>query len=350
MPEENSVRFAVIGAGAWGTAVAAHLARKNQRTMLVTRRPEHAVAMQLARENRDYLPGIKLPENLAVTSDLRAALLETDVALVASPSHALREWCGQMKAVLADADRLRLFISLVKGLEIGTHLRPSEVMEQILPGVNVATLTGPTNAAEVARGLPAAMVLAVKRPEAFVDRVQSAMSGTTLRIYTSDDLPGAEYGACLKNIYAIAAGFCDGLKLGDNAKAALLTRSLTEMVRVGEALGAKKETFYGLSGFGDLVATCHGPWSRNREFGQRIGEGKTVEELMAGRKTVVEGHRSADAFHGLCLQKGITAPIMTEVHSILYAGKKPAEALHALMTRELKRETHTPFPSSATRG
>lgn len=343
MAEEPSVRFAVVGAGAWGTAVAAHLARCGQTVALVTRRPEHALAMQLARENRDYLPGIKLPENLAVTSDLRAALLEADVALIASPSHALRAWCEQIQGVLVAARRLQLFISLVKGLEIGTHLRPSEVMAQVLPGVNVATLTGPTNAAEVARGLPAAMVLAVKTPGPFVDRVQAAMSSPSLRLYTSDDLAGAEYGACLKNIYAIAAGLCDGQKLGDNAKAALLTRALTEMVRVGEALGAKKETFYGLSGFGDLVATCHGAWSRNREFGQRIGEGKTVDELMAGRKTVVEGHRSTDAFHGLCLERGITAPIMAQVHSILYENKKPADALYALMTRELKRETHAPF-------
>jgi glycerol-3-phosphate dehydrogenase (NAD(P)+) len=349
MAEDISVRFAVIGAGAWGTAVAAHLARRGQATTLVTRRPEHAVAMQLARENRDYLPGIRLPDTLGVTSDLRAALLEADVALIASPSHALRAWCGRIHEVLGDASRLRLLISLVKGLEIETHLRPSEVMAQVLPGVNVATLTGPTNAAEVARGLPAAMVLAAARQQPFVDNVQAAMSGATLRLYTSDDLPGAEYGACLKNIYAIASGLCDGLKLGDNAKAALLTRALTEMVRVGEALGAKRETFYGLSGFGDLVATCHGVWSRNREFGQRIGEGRTVEELMAGRKTVVEGHRSADAFHGLCQTKGITAPIMSEVRSILYENKKPADALHALMTRGLKRETHQPFPAPAPR-
>jgi glycerol-3-phosphate dehydrogenase (NAD(P)+) len=171
------------------------------------------------------------------------------------------------------------------------------------------------------------------------------MSDSALRIYTGDDLPGAEYGACLKNIYAIAAGLCDGLRLGDNARAALLTRALTEMVRVGEALGAKRETFYGLSGFGDLVATCHGAWSRNREFGQRIGEGATVEQLMAGRKTVVEGHRTADAFHGLCLEKGIAAPILAEIHAILYAGKKPADALRALMTRELKPESARPLAS-----
>jgi glycerol-3-phosphate dehydrogenase (NAD(P)+) len=199
-------------------------------------------------------------------------------------------------------------------------------------------LTGPTNAGEVAHGLPAAMVLAVAQPGPFVDQVQALMSGSTLRLYTSDDLAGAEYGACLKNIYAIAAGVSDGLKLGDNARAALITRSLTEMVRVGEALGAKRETFYGLSGFGDLIATCHGPWSRNREFGVRIGDGQSVNELLSGRRTVVEGYLTTQAFHDLCKERGITAPILAEVYAILYGGKKPKDALMALMTRELKRE------------
>lgn len=342
MSSAPPVRFAVVGAGAWGTALAVHLARQGQATALVTRRSEHALALQLTRENRDYLPGIPLPENLTITSDLRAALLAADVALLASPSHALRTWCEQIRVVLADAARLQLCISLVKGLEGGTHLRPSQVMAELLPGVNVGALTGPTNAAEVARGLPAAMVLAAARPDPLVDRVQAAMSGPSLRLYTSDDLPGAEYGACLKNIYAIAAGVSDGRRLGDNAKAALLTRALTEMVRVGTALGAKVETFYGLSGFGDLVATCHGAWSRNRGFGQKIGEGRTVDELLAGRITVVEGYRSTDAFHGLCAAQGISAPILCEVHAILYRGKSPADALTALMTRGLKREAAPP--------
>jgi len=344
MPDQRPLHFAVIGAGAWGTAVAAHLVRRHQPATLVTRRPEHAVTMQLARENRDYLPGFKLPEALVVTSDLHAALLEAEVVLIASPSHALREWCQRLKADLPRDGRVQLFISLVKGLEVGTQLRPSEVMTQAFPGTNVATLTGPTNAAEVAQGLPAAVVLAAAEPGEFVDRVQAAMSGSTLRLYTSDDLAGAEYGACLKNIYAIAAGFCDGLRLGDNAKASLITRSLAEMVRVGETLGAKKETFYGLSGFGDLVATCHGPWSRNREFGEKVGAGHPVVELLAGRRTVVEGYRTAQALHELCVQKGIAAPILGEVHAILYQGKKPLDALMALMTRELKRETSSPFP------
>ena len=296
------------------------------------------------RRSSDLLPGIKLPDPLIVTNDLRAALVEADVALIACPSQSLRAWCEQMRTVLHDTSRLQLFLSLAKGLEIGTHLRPSEMMAQILPGMNCGTLTGPTNAAEVARGLPAAMVMAAQRADGFVPKVQAAMSGSTLRLYTSDDLVGAEYGACLKNIYAIAAGFCDGLKLGDNSKASLLTRALTEMVRVGQALGAKQETFYGLSGFGDLVATSHGAWSRNREFGEKIGAGKSVAELLAGRKTVVEGHRTTEALYGLCQERGIPAPILGEVYAILYQHKKPADALTALMTRELKRETQTPWP------
>jgi len=344
MPEPRPLNFTVIGAGAWGTAMAVHLARRGQSTTLVPRRPEHAAQLVADRENRDYLPGIKFPEALGLTPDLRTALLETDVALIACPSQSLRAWCDQMGAVLHDTSRLQLFLSLVKGLEIGTHLRPSEMMAQILPGLNCGTLTGPTNAAEVARGLPAAMVMAAQRADEFVPKVQAAMSGPTLRIYTSDDLAGAEYGASLKNIYAIAAGLCDGLKLGDNTKAALLTRAVTEMVRVGTSLGAKPDTFYGLSGFGDLVATSHGLWSRNRDFGEKIGAGKSVAELLAGRKTVVEGHRTTEALHGLCRERGITAPILAEIYAILYQGKKPADALHALMTRELKRETASPFP------
>lgn len=319
--------------------MAAHISRRSQAVTLVTRRAEHALAIQLSRENREYLPGVKLPETLAVTSDLRAALLDAYVVLFASPSHALRTWCEHVRDALPGEHSVQLAVSLVKGLELDSHLRPSEIMAQVLPDINVATLTGPTNAAEVARGLPSAMVLAAARPGAFVDRVQALISGSTLRVYTSDDLPGAEFGACLKNIYAIAAGLCDGLKLGDNAKAALLTRALAEMVRVGATLGAQRETFYGLSGFGDLVATCHGSWSRNREFGQRIGEGKSVEELLEGRRTVVEGHRSTQSFHELCHAKGITAPIMSEMEAILYHSRKPADALMALMTRELKRES-----------
>jgi glycerol-3-phosphate dehydrogenase (NAD(P)+) len=224
-------------------------------------------------------------------------------------------------------------------LELGTHLRPSEVLAAALPGLAVGCLTGPTNAAEVAAGKPAAMVLAAQgAEEGFLAEVQGALSGPTLRVYRSADVAGVEFGGCLKNVYAIAAGCCDGLRLGDNAKAALLTRALAEMVRVGGALGAKAETFYGLGGFGDLVATCTGAWSRNRTFGQRLGEGRKAAELLAASRSVVEGYRTTESFYELCVERGIDAPILTETHRILYAAKPPAEALAALMGRELKRE------------
>jgi glycerol-3-phosphate dehydrogenase (NAD(P)+) len=266
-------------------------------------------------------------------------MADADVIMLACPAQVLRATALRVRAAAPHDSRLRLVVSLAKGLEIGTHLRPSEIMAEALPGIPVGSLSGPTNARGVARCDPSAMVLAVDCPG--VDQeVQASLSSPTLRVYTSDDLPGVEFGSCLKNIYAIAAGVCDGLKLGDNTKAALLTRALAEMVRVGVALGARAETFYGLSGFGDLVATSYGGWSRNREFGQLIGEGGEVTALIANRRTVVEGYKTTEAFASLCAERKIDAPILREMHAILSHGKKPAAALAALMARELKRESH----------
>ncbi len=333
------MKFCIVGAGAWGTAFAVHLARLGRSVTLVPRRAEQAEALLAARENREYLPGVVLPTALSVTADLALALAPATVVLLACPSQALRETTARVHAAGSAATPLRLIVSLAKGLEVGSHLRPTQVIAAVQPEVPVGAITGPTNAGEVARGLPAVMVLGAARgSEGLVAEIQTAISGPTLRVYTSDDLAGLEYGGCLKNIYAISAGCAAGLGLGDNANAALLTRALAEMVRVGAALGARPETFYGLSGFGDLVATCHGAWSRNREFGQRIGEGQKAAELIAHRKTVVEGYRTTESFHGLCVERGIDAPILREMHSILFGGKAPAAALNALMTRELKRE------------
>lgn len=333
------MNFAVLGAGAWGTAFAIHLSRLNHTVTLVPRRFEHALALSSSRENADYLPGIALPPSLQIGHELTPVLMEAEVVLLASPAQALRETCERLRDGLGLATELRLLISLAKGLELGTHLRTTQVISSVLPRYAAGVLTGPTNAGEVARGLPAAMVLAVDRIETFTTAVQAALSCATLRVYTTEDAAGAEFGSCLKNIYAVAAGCSDGLRLGDNTKAALVTRAMSEMERVGQALGAKPETFYGLSGAGDLMATCYGGWSRNRDFGQKIGEGHSVAELLAGRKTVVEGYKTTKAFYGLCQQKQLEAPILTEVYRILYEGKKPADALAALMTRELKRET-----------
>lgn len=332
------MRFVVIGAGAWGTAFALHLARAGRPVTLVPRRIEQAQAIRQRRENREYLPGVAVPDAVNVVDDLSRGLAGADVVLLACPAQALRETVTKVRAALPAGAAVRLVLSLAKGLELGTHLRPSQIIADAFPLVSVGSLSGPTNALEVARGQPAAMVLGVAGADEIAAAVQAAVSAPTLRTYTTDDLAGVEYGGCLKNIYAIAAGCSDGLKLGDNTKAALLTRALAEMVRVGVALGARAETFYGLGGFGDLVATCYGGWSRNREFGEAIGGGRSVSELLAHRKTVVEGYKTTESFAGLCAERGIDAPILRETHAILFEGKKPAAALAALMTRELKRE------------
>ncbi len=332
------MNFVIVGAGAWGTAFAIHLSRLNHTVTLVPRRFEQALAIASTRENADHLPGFRLPPSIQIGHELAPVLMEAEVVLLACPSQSLRETCERVKAGLGLATQLKLIVSLAKGLELGTHLRPSEVITAVLPHFAAGSLSGPTNAAEVALGKPAAMVLAATGAGAFLPGVQAALSGPTLRVYTSADVAGVELGGALKNVYAIAAGCSDGLKLGDNTKAALLTRALAEMVRVGVALGAKTETFFGLGGFGDLVATSTGAWSRNRTFGQRLGEGARAADLIASSKSVVEGYRTTESFHGLCRERGIDAPILGEIHSILYAGKPPADALTALMTRELKRE------------
>ncbi len=332
------MNFCIVGAGAWGTAMALHLNRLGHVVTLVPRRFEHALELSSARENADYLPGQELPLSLQIGHELKPSLMEAEVVLLACPSHGMRATCEAIKENLGAARSIELFVSLAKGLEEETHLSPVSVASQILPDYHHAVLTGPTAAGEVAEGKPTAMVLAASADYRGLSEAQGAVSGDRLRVYRSTDVTGAELGGCLKNIYAIAAGCSDGLGLGDNAKAALLTRALAEMVRLGVALGAKAETFFGLSGFGDLVATSHGSWSRNRSFGQQIGEGETAVSLLEGRKSVVEGYRTTAAFYQLCEQRRLDAPILREVHRILYGRKDPAEALEDLMSRELREE------------
>jgi glycerol-3-phosphate dehydrogenase (NAD(P)+) len=336
------MKFCVVGAGAWGTAFAMHLARRSHAVTLVPRRAGQAAEIEAERENRDYLPGLRLPDGVRVDADLAAGLSGAGAVLLACPAQTLRRTSGRVQAALAPGEGPRVVISLAKGLELGSHMRPSQVISEAIPGVAVGALSGPTNAAEVARGLPAAMVLAASVKGAVLEEIQAELSGPTLRVYRSDDLPGVEYGGSLKNVYAIAAGCCEGLGLGDNAKAALLTRAVAEMVRVGTALGALRETFYGLSGFGDLVATCHGAWSRNREFGLSIGRGGVIAALLEGRRTVVEGYETTRSLAGLCAERGIDAPILAETNAILFLGRRPSDAITALMLRELKRETPHP--------
>ena len=332
------MNFAVIGAGAWGTARAVHLSKLGHTVTLVPRRFEQALQLSSRRENPDYLSGVTLPPSLQIGHELVPVMMEAEVVLLACPAQALRDTAGRLKESLKYATELKLILSLAKGLELGTHDRPTQIVHSVLPRIPVGALSGPTNANEIGRGLPAAMVLAATVDDEFLSHVQGQISGPTLRVYGGADLIGVELGGCLKNIYAIGAGICDGLKLGDNTKSAMLTRALAEMVRVGAGLGAQAETFYGLSGFGDLVATCHGAWSRNRQFGEKLGQGASIDELMAGRKTVVEGYKTTESFHELCRSKKIEAPIMNEIHQTLFADKSPAHALQDLMLRELKRE------------
>ncbi|MGH8017766.1 MAG: NAD(P)H-dependent glycerol-3-phosphate dehydrogenase [Opitutaceae bacterium] len=331
--------ISVLGAGAWGTAMALHLVKLGHTVTLVPRRFEMALELGATRENRDYLPGFPFPDALQVGFEVPPVLMETEVIILACPVAGLRDWSERVRSGLDGARQIKLLICLAKGIEPETHLTPSRIVRDLLPELNVGALTGPSHAGEVARGSPTALVLATERLDENTEAVQCALSGPALRIYTSDDLRGAELGGALKNVYAIAAGICDGLGLGDNAKAALLTRIMAEVIRIGESLGARPVTFMGLSGFGDLIATSYGEWSRNHEFGYGIGSGRTAAELLGGRRTVVEGYRTTESLWSLCQGLAIDAPILREVHAILFEKRKPLDGLGALMGRGLKRES-----------
>lgn len=328
----------ILGAGAWGTAMALHLDRCGHSVTLVPRRMEHALEIASSRENRDYLPGYKLPQRIQIGCEAAPVLMEAEVVFLACPSKALRALCDSIKPHLAAARQLKLCLTLCKGLELETFKTPAEIVGEAMPSVACGVLSGPTFAGEVADGKPTAVVLAVGKDCPSPERYQEAFSNTSLRAYLSEDVRGTELGGTLKNIYAIGSGLCDGLKLGDNAKAALLTRSLNEMVRLGVQLGGQQATFFGLSGFGDLVATCSGTWSRNRTFGERVGAGEAPQAIVDSQKSVIEGYRATKCLQLICEQKKVDAPILSVIHSILYEGLEPLTAMQQLMTRELKVE------------
>ena len=332
------MNFTIFGAGAWGTAIAIHIARLKHEVTLVPRRLEQAKSLETLRENKDYLPNFPLPPSLRVTHDMNLALKNTDVVLLACPSLGLRELCLSIKDQLPNNHSIKAFITLCKGLEAKTFLPPATVVKDIFPRELCGVLSGPTFAGEVAMGKPTAITLATTEENESSIAIQKALSNDQLRVYRSTDLLGVEYAGCLKNVYAIGAGICDGLRLGDNAKASYLTRSLYELVKIGVALGGGGETFYGLSGFGDLVATCFGAWSRNRTFGQMVAEGNSPKSIIEHQKTVVEGYWATDCFQKLLAQKKLESPIMNEIHQILYSNKSPQEALLSLMNRSLKTE------------
>jgi glycerol-3-phosphate dehydrogenase (NAD(P)+) len=328
----------IFGAGAWGTAMAIHLARQSHTVTLVPRRLEHALTLASTRENTDYLPGQRLEDSIQIGLEPLPALMDADLVFLACPSKGLPTLLEQIGPAVR-ASSTRMAISLCKGLDQTTLLRPSELMDRAFGPIPVATLSGPSNAAEVARGLPTALVLAAAKDDDVLRSVQAAVSGPTLRAYTSSDVAGVEIGGTLKNVYAVGAGLCDGLDLGDNAKAAVLSRALQEMIRLGVALGGRAETFLGLGGVGDLMATAHGSWSRNRTLGEQVArDPRGTLAALAHRREAVEGHRATDTLTRLARQRGVQAPILFCLHAILYEGLDPRAGVTALMTRDLRPE------------
>ncbi|MDR1816894.1 MAG: NAD(P)-dependent glycerol-3-phosphate dehydrogenase [Puniceicoccales bacterium] len=332
------MNFCIFGAGAWGTAMSIHLHRLGHTVTLVPRRLAHAAAIATTRENAEHLPGAPLHPDIQVAHEPAPPLMEADVVLLACPSRGLRALAGKISRSLDAAWRVRVFISLAKGLEEGTLLRPSQIIEEVLPGRRHGVLSGPSNAGEVVRGLPTALVFAGGGDPALSQPVQAALSGGALRIYHSPDVAGVELGGVLKNVYAIGAGICDGLELGENAKAAYLTRAVQEMLRVGGAAGGQTETFLGLSGVGDLIATAHGGWSRNRAFGEAVARGENIQRYLAASSAVVEGYRATANFLALARRCGISAPILEELNSVLFRAKDPRAGVAALLNRLLKSE------------
>ena len=322
----------VIGNGGWGTALGMVLAGNGHEVTLWGPFEEEIQAIRAAGENTVYLPGVELPQNLSWTSD-PATVKEADLAVLVVPSRFVRATLETFKPHLP---KNALIVSATKGLDEQTHQRISEIAADVL-GHDIAILSGPSHAEEVARGVPTAVTIAGKDFQC-LEKIQATFSGKTFRVYTSDDVIGVELGGTLKNIIAVAAGILDGIGLGDNSKAALMTRGLAEISRLGAALGAKPETFSGLSGVGDLIVTCASRHSRNRAVGERLGKGESLEKIMGGMKQVAEGVWNAKAARDLAAEHDIDMPITEEVCQIVENGKDPRQALNDLMTRTPKAE------------
>ena len=330
------MNITVFGAGAWGTSVAVYCSRIGHNVTLVPKFQEQADIMLEKHENVDFLPGVSLPDKLHITTNVEIGLQSADVAFIGCPSIGLVDLCNEIKVASDRINKRPILISLCKGIQSEKLETASVLINKILPNFDFCVLSGPTNAKEFADGYPAAMVLSTVSGKA--QWLQKELTSETVRIYTNDDVLGVELAGCLKNVYAIGAGVCDGLKFGYNTKAAYLTRALHEMVMIGCSLGGKKDTFYGLSGFGDFVATCMGPWSRNRTFGERIGSGEKIEDIMKTQKAAVEGYKTARAFYNVCLERGLDAPIISAIYAGLYEHKDIKDIVHALANRPLRSE------------
>lgn len=327
--------LAVLGAGSWGTALAIQFARTGHPTRLWGRDAAQQVAMQSARCNRRYLPEAVFPDELRVVHSLRDALDGADEVLIAVPSHALRGLLKEIAPLLSPEVRLAW---ATKGFELDSGLLPHQVAREVLGDTRAfAVLSGPTFAREVGAGLPTAMTIAAT-DEAFANSLAQSLSSANFRAYTSTDIVGVEVGGATKNVLAVGAGLADGLGFGANTRVALITRGLVEMTRLGVALGARRETFMGLAGLGDLVLTCTDDQSRNRRFGLLLAAGRSVETALAEIGQVVEGYLAAQAVRRVAQRHGVEMPICESLYRTLYEGVAPREVVRGLMSRPIRAE------------
>ena len=322
------MRIAVIGAGAWGTTMAIHLAENGHDVVLWSRDAERAALMQECRENERYLKSFRFPDNLTVTAD---SITRADIIVGGIPTQYMRDTFGAMRDTLPRAP----FVSLSKGIELRTGLLPTQIYAEVMGGdVSTAVLTGPCIAREVALHEPTAAVIAGDSSA----MLQRAFNSATFRVYTSDDRVGAELGAALKNIMGIAAGIVDGMELGDNTKATLLTRGIVEIARLGVMLGGQLSTFNGLAGFGDLFTTCVSPHGRNRGLGERIGRGDSLDTILSEMKSVAEGVPTTKAVLELAQKHGCEMPITEALYRTLFEGVPASDSIRILMTRDPRTE------------
>lgn len=326
-------RTAILGAGSWGLALAGLWSKRGNEVVLWGNNPEHIALLESARENPDYLPGAKLPPAVAVTSDL-SVCAGADLIVFVAPSIAVRSIAERVKPFVS---KRAVLLSCTKGIEHGTGMRMTQILSEIFPEHTVAVLSGPNLAIEVSRDLPTATVLGCEQAEC-AEELQQHLGSSRFRIYSSDEIIGIELGGALKNVFAIPAGVSDGFGLGDNSKAALVTRSLAELVRLGTAMGGHARTFYGLSGAGDLIATCFSPHSRNRKVGEQLGRGLALEQITSSMKMVAEGVPTTKSAHECARKLNIETPIIDQVYAVLYEGKPPAQGLQELLGRDQKSE------------
>jgi glycerol-3-phosphate dehydrogenase (NAD(P)+) len=325
------MRTAILGAGAWGTALGLVLSQNGHEVILWGHRPDYLMEIQQTRRNEQYLPGIELPADWRFESEIAAAVTQAEVVVLAVPSKSFREIAQNLRSYRGTV------VSVTKGIEYESGLTMSGVLAQCASEARIAALSGPTLALEVARGFPSAIV-AASADAATAGQVQLLFHRPSFRVYTSTDLLGVELGGALKNVIAVAAGVGDGLGFGDNSKAALVTRAIAEIRRLGIARGAQAETFAGLSGLGDLTVTCFSKLSRNRALGERLGRGEQLDHILRSSASVAEGYPTARSAHQLGKKMGVEIPIMEEVYAMLYEGKNLADSLHDLTTRDSKPE------------